>query len=126
MPQRTARKVKSLLSNSAYNASAEVEELNQEKDAELSPPGAAKIVSYYHPNLTLALMNDPEVVLPYTALAAPVAKRMCRLSNVTSNHQCPLLTSCQQTWRLHLANPSHTYRNAGTTILLCSLMISGC
>ncbi|CAH7690356.1 cleft lip and palate transmembrane protein 1-domain-containing protein [Phakopsora pachyrhizi] len=58
LPKRTAKKTKSLLtSNLEKNATNQTEPLEQEKVTEHVP-----VVSYYHPNLTIGIVSDYNVV----------------------------------------------------------------
>jgi hypothetical protein len=64
-PQRKIRAVKNLLT--AANDTAPQSEAPE--DVTETP-----IISYYHPNLTIAVCNEPNFVLSYAALPAPLAR----------------------------------------------------
>lgn len=68
-PQRKIRAVKNLLSSSGEQLESE-EEVQPEGEEEVKE---VPIISYYHPNLTLALINEPKAIVSPNALPPPVA-----------------------------------------------------
>lgn len=77
MPQKKIRAVKNLLSSSNETAT--------ETDArEKAEDRAMPIISYYAPNITLAVTNDPKAVIQPLAMTPPVLQRTFSLPVCTS------------------------------------------
>ena len=106
MPQRKVRAVKNLLAGD--QEAEDSDEEDEDDHEEVASGGVAgllgkkesPIVSYYHPNLTLAIVNDPGAVLNPAALPPPIAQRTWQTDCLSL-----LLQGSRDLCSLHLLQP---------------------